>query len=425
MKRNFVLITIFILVVFGRLSTPVDYALSLLSVNIPDRLTTKIVWLPIVAIIIGLWILKNVNKTNIEKLKSFLLIKANLVTTILTIIICSVITVFSMDYVETLQGWFYYIVLFFIAIFISKNFDKKSFKPFFITIFIINIILLSVAVLQIAAYSLYGSESIIIKIFDNYGGFMPISFYTTEFNDIIALRPSSLMIDPNFLGVFEVSTIIWTSFILQTINQKLEKKKFMWLYMVNLIVASITIIITGSRTALLLIIVYFVIFTIYKTIRNKYKIVMPAILLWDNLKNTLGRIWQAVLFEDESTLERVSYLKIALQAFINNIFTGVGIGNYGIYYGEYTNKPGANTNPHNVYLRILAETGIFGTTLFIFFLYKLTKKVISLKNIHIFSLLAIILIGNLFYDFLMTPWIWFYFGIIYSTALVQQKLKKS
>ena len=62
---------------------------------------------------------------------------------------------------------------------------------------------------------------------------------------------------------------------------------------------------------------------------------------------------------------RIQWWQGALKMFSNNIFNGVGWGNFGNYYPVYKTGPGLNTIfAHNLPLQMLGETGIFGTLLF-------------------------------------------------------------
>jgi O-antigen ligase len=62
---------------------------------------------------------------------------------------------------------------------------------------------------------------------------------------------------------------------------------------------------------------------------------------------------------------RIQWWQGALNMFSNNIFNGVGWGNFGNYYPVYKTGPGLNTIfAHNILFQMLGETGIFGPLLF-------------------------------------------------------------
>ncbi len=63
-----------------------------------------------------------------------------------------------------------------------------------------------------------------------------------------------------------------------------------------------------------------------------------------------------------AVLERLAHWQAAVDMARNNLWSGVGIGNYEAAYGDYAliNWPLALGHAHNYYLNILAETGIIG-----------------------------------------------------------------
>lgn len=97
-----------------------------------------------------------------------------------------------------------------------------------------------------------------------------------------------------------------------------------------------------------------------------------------------------LLYLDGSVFIRVVFPYIGLMIFENNVLLGVGGGNYRFELGnyildyfplgfQYTEVQAAvygnEGNPKNMYSRLLSETGLLGTTLFIWFLYSLYKKI--------------------------------------------------
>jgi len=412
-KKSLLLIIIFALVLFGRLSTPIDYALNLINIDITDRLITKIIWIPIVALIIGVWTVIEAKKVGLKSFLKKLQIKHAIlaITSVLLI-------VFSMNPLETLQGLIYYSILVAFAVFVANNINKKFFKKFAISIIILNTILLLTALIQIYAFNLYGDASPIIQFFNQYGGFMPISFFTITENGINYIRPSAFLVDPNFLGIYMATSIV---LILSIKFNKILK-------VLGVIVAGITIILTGSRTAFLMAVVGLLILCVYFTFSyirdrkrrlngnnqsqraNKRLLSIPFITSFEKI---IERSLEAIKLQDTSTMERVRYLEGAIKAFLDYPLFGVGIGNYGLYFSGLENLEGGQTNPHNLYARILSETGIVGTLVFLYFAQDFIRKIFKTKNIFYITLIIITLIGNTFYDFMMTPWMWFYMGIMY------------
>ena len=62
---------------------------------------------------------------------------------------------------------------------------------------------------------------------------------------------------------------------------------------------------------------------------------------------------------------RINYWRTGLTMALDNFWTGVGVGNFGVAYPKYQGpKPGDAKAAHNDYLQAWCETGIFGALLF-------------------------------------------------------------
>lgn len=74
--------------------------------------------------------------------------------------------------------------------------------------------------------------------------------------------------------------------------------------------------------------------------------------------------------EDASLNERFSYYQTALNAFFQHPLIGVGLGGWPVFHG----LGDIALHPHNIFLEILAETGVIGFILFAFFLFFSLKR---------------------------------------------------
>ena len=82
---------------------------------------------------------------------------------------------------------------------------------------------------------------------------------------------------------------------------------------------------------------------------------------------------------DESTLAREYLYGIALQMMHNNFFLGAGWGTFSLYYNGMDEK----IYPHNIFLEIGAENGVFALLIFIILiLFSIKSGYITYKNIH-------------------------------------------
>jgi O-antigen ligase len=97
---------------------------------------------------------------------------------------------------------------------------------------------------------------------------------------------------------------------------------------------------------------------------------------------------------DESILGRATVIKVGLTMFAEHPFLGVGVGNYRDQYWDYAPKLGLEAGvlstststttrePHNLYVELLAETGIFGIMFFGVFMYVLLKALSNTRALY-------------------------------------------
>lgn len=133
-------------------------------------------------------------------------------------------------------------------------------------------------------------------------------------------------------------------------------------------------------------------------------------------KTSKGIIFALVLFtfslafivKGDSTLGRILIYKVSLEMFLNNIWNGVGIGNfqikYGLYQAKYFEKGFFTTKEFlladnvffafNDYWQFIIETGLIGGLILTAFLFLISKLIIiELKaNRHTSRLLISILL---------------------------------
>lgn len=127
-------------------------------------------------------------------------------------------------------------------------------------------------------------------------------------------------------------------------------------------------------------------------------------------------------FDSISRMDRTDLALRGLDMFKDNIFMGVGLSQYGYYHKyyesserfslQYDNKTIAN----NIYIELLAETGIFGFLLFMFFLFSIysharTSGLESLK----YGFIAM-LFGFLAYPTFSIMFLWAFWGVIVGVS---------
>ena len=79
---------------------------------------------------------------------------------------------------------------------------------------------------------------------------------------------------------------------------------------------------------------------------------------------------------DESTMERLEFYQSAIKAFSANPVVGLGFGGWPLYHG----LGDISYHPHNIFLEIMAETGVVGLLLFVAFIFVCVQR-LSLARI--------------------------------------------
>lgn len=172
--------------------------------------------------------------------------------------------------------------------------------------------------------------------------------------------------DPNTLGITLVSMMPFAGLLLFSRNMGIWR----W---AGLIVASVsicTVMITGSRTSFLTMMLLFFVFAM----STRYRVVvLPAAVvmlfaIWvvtpAQYKNRYLSIER--MDTDASYQARVTIRKIGWYMFLNRPITGVGIRQFGNASGmQYSKQMGLEQrswmNAHNLYIQLLAELGLVGT----------------------------------------------------------------
>lgn len=220
------------------------------------------------------------------------------------------------------------------------------------------------------------------------------------------MRPGGLLLDPNVCG-FALNIVLVLSFL------EREKGKF-----INdlLIVASRMLLIFGvfltvSRSAYLGTLFVLVCYMVYYS-RGKRSWIVPSVtvvfivmylICYPIINNFFKNIYNildlkriipysgpldppggngpggGVITEPgvDYSNSRIDLLIAAIKIFGNNFITGVGIGNVTTKINNYTNLP---MNAHNLFLQLLAESGIIMLIAFLFFAYYLFNLLGSIEK---------------------------------------------
>jgi O-antigen ligase len=236
-------------------------------------------------------------------------------------------------------------------------------------------------------------------------------------------RMSLLLSERSYLGGY-IARIFPLVLGFIFLNYNFEKKTLI-IFFILLILTDVLIFITGERTAfgLLLISTLFIIILIskYKKIRIITffisLLIIVAITFIDpeiknrNIDHTLSQVG---ITEDSSktyyfSLDHHRYLITSWNMFLSNPLFGKGPNTYRIFCKDkkyYYDEKSCSTHPHNIYIQLLAETGIIGTLPIIILSFYLILN--SIRHIYLYNFKGIILLSDfqvcLYACFLITLW---------------------
>ncbi|KIL43161.1 O-antigen ligase family protein [Jeotgalibacillus campisalis] len=150
---------------------------------------------------------------------------------------------------------------------------------------------------------------------------------------------------------------------------------------------------SGSRGGILAVLIIIIVTLIlkYKSIKIKnsmliFLLITSSIMLLLLLMNLsyLVQYIETVFISDSATGSNNSRFEkwgIAISLFALHPFIGIGTNKFGEYQYAITNG-WSNSNPHNVYLQLLAENGLFVFVLFIMIMAFLLFKIVTRKDLN-------------------------------------------
>lgn len=303
--------------------------------------------------------------------------------------------------------WIFFLWLTFISL-VNIRIDNTGFIDFTI---LQNIVLFWILInhetidelLLEKAMLCFGIGSIVLGILFSLGigiDYDAISFRTSIFGD-----------NANNVGVRMAISLIIIPLVLIQNRLRLGKSRYFFLLGLPFIFNSM--IATGSRVSLIAFLLAYISFIFMHKSRNKWG--KPVLILagffmiiyiWQVLLKSeviVQRLIQSIQEGDLS--ERDTIWKMVIPFWLENpIF---GFGETGYEYFTFSIS-GRYISPHNVILEILCLTGIVGLTLYLIFLYRITR--ISYQTYrHWGSLLSMLLLIPVF-------------GLLLSVQLLQMKI---
>lgn len=192
------------------------------------------------------------------------------------------------------------------------------------------------------------------------------------------------------VGDYQFSGMMMSiSFIIFLIDYY-SKKNRMDLF--GVILTAVTLLTSGKRSfAALIALSYLVVFLIYHNKKNNAKFIkLTGVLLLGLLLALICIPEVRLLFirireysGDKTYNGRLYYWTAAGQIFANHKLSGIGMGCFSAYFDQFFHRLGnlEAYDAHNVYIQLLAETGLIGEILFIsLFLVCLIKTFMLLRK---------------------------------------------
>ena len=227
------------------------------------------------------------------------------------------------------------------------------------------------------------------------------------------VRASGFVGDPNEFGVLLIS-IIPFAFFSYFEEKNLNKKLICSLTFFTILIASLF---TFSRSVLLALLLILVVM-LFKKRKTKESMIIIAVIAVIFLFTYPELIKRFDYYSINNGIEiRQRLIHNSIEVFKNNPFLGSGLGT--IQFFTYR-----NTVTHNLYIQLLAESGIMGFIFFILILIFACKNLYSTRKNYLSKtiMLALLsyLIVNLFMSFLYDKFLWL---LIILTSVLRQDFK--
>ncbi len=232
-------------------------------------------------------------------------------------------------------------------------------------------------------------------------------------NGQLFLRSYATLPHPNVLAGFLLIAMLYLFLLFPALG----KKRYL---LIGIVVGTFSLLLTLSRVAILIWVVYLLIlFVIFISQKYKNKILNPKLvlgtvvmvvmimLLGYGLQNSfLVQRFSLTRISEESLVQRQDLTKQALTMFTVNPVLGVGLNNFFNNLDTISLKTTQIQPVHNIFLLVLAETGIIGFIFFVYILYKsiasVIKKSLRKERNYLLMIVSSVIILGLFDHYFLT-----------------------
>ena len=215
-----------------------------------------------------------------------------------------------------------------------------------------------------------------------------------------------------------------------------KKNTSLLYYLLSLLSLCNVLFINDSRAAYILIIILAAL-SLYRIItQNKYRVIILIVFtaslstqISSNFENRVTRIADSANLISENNYNsslgtRYIWAQIAGRNFLNSPILGLGVGSYQESVINYFKDSSPSNfdiyvtnNPHNEFLSINSQLGVFGSILFVGFLILLSRD--SKNNIFAQGITVVVIVSSIFnsafYDNMLGLFLIIIIGLLYNT----------
>ena len=311
-------------------------------------------------------------------------------------------TIFKLNEIVIVFGTF--VIFTFASFFWALDSGLSAFKGMQLFLILINVFIIYNIITK---YNLQDSfmRGILLGSFINY--VLVLNVIYVPFDVFSEGRAMGTLGNANVLAWTMVISILVSIVYLQ--KEKEISKIFYYYQYINMLLAIYVIILTASKKGILFGSVLIVIYLIL-TAKNPKKLlklgVMSVIVIavfisffkTDELQNNLTYIEKRFsAFESEmggssrfgSTAERIHFIELGWNHFMDRPLFGHGIDNFRVYGGTYS---------HNNYIEILFGVGFVGLLLYYSIFFFLLKKIFNMEDTYLKIILIFVILNILMVD---------------------------
>lgn len=246
----------------------------------------------------------------------------------------------------------------------------------------------------------------------------------------LSLIRQGTFLEGNFMGGFAVLSFVMTVYMYES-----TKKSG---YFLLAALFFFTTLLTFSTISLLSLVIFMILYCLYKIRQLKNMtgiifILLFLLLIISVVRTSLFRemVFSKIFIDRESNysmamsrLDRINQSITGLKIFCEYPATGVGPGNYGLYYEKFIyDKHFASGNfkhiSNNVYIKLLSEGGIMAFSTFLLFMVLIFLKYIRHRKNRYADVTAVLLYGMICimiifmaYPTFNLTFLWAYFAIV-------------